>query len=85
MRSCIVRALWHTERMINRKSAIQSIDVRDLPEPDVAVLYAMTEVLRRKNAEIRQPAPRIANVDPVRTAGTLKSEITREEIYRDVG
>ena len=71
--------------MIQRKSAIQSIDVRGLPEPFVTTLQSMAQMFRSTAAEMGQAERRAPRDGALRTAGKLKGGITRADLYGDVG
>jgi hypothetical protein len=71
--------------MINRKSAIQSIDVRGLPEPFVTTLQSMAQMFRSTAAEIDRAGRRTPRDGAPRKAGKLKGGITRADLYGDVG
>ena len=67
-----------------RKSAIEIIDVRGLPEPVTVTLKAVVDALRREVPE--KPTRRRSTGRGLRVFdGKVKGKLTRREIYDDVG
>lgn len=79
----VIVSLWQTDSM-PRKSTIEIIDVRGLPEPVVATLKAVVDAVRREVPEA--PTRRRARGQGFRVFdGRVKGKLTRREIYDDVG
>lgn len=77
--------ICYTYVMNIRKSAIQSIDVRGLPEPAVASLQQMAHAFRQVYPKPRRASRRHSVNNLIRKEGHVIGDISRRTIYGDVG
>ncbi len=71
--------------MQRQQSAINSIDVRGLPQEAVASLQQRVHLLRQQASKTHAARPTPTAHDLIRREFRVTGNISRSEIYKDVG